>query len=160
MRVTFFLSIFVILSNFAAKAQCKEYIKAIAPSILAPYILDGNFFAPIVYEGDKIVLHRTFLEGKKYKIAVIGMNLFEKKIKITDQDGFVLFANYQLNKKQKPLFYTNINGEKIPAWGSNQWEFSLNKTQNLKITVKLERKAKRRKNRLKGCLGIVVGFKD
>jgi len=41
---------------------------------------------------------------------------------------------------------------------SNYYEFIATKTENLKITIRIEKKAKRRKNRLKGCLGIIIGY--
>lgn len=157
-RILFIILFFSI--SISSYSQCKEYIKAIAPGTLTPYILDGNFNAPVVYEGEKVKLTRTFLGGTKYKIAVLGMELFDKQITVKDQDGFILFKNYIIKKNEKPQYYTNIKGEKIPCLGSTVWEFELEKSQNLTITVVLERKSKRKKNRLRGCLGIVVGFED
>ncbi len=154
----FLILFFSFIFYYSANAQCKEYIKAIAPTKLSPYILDGNFFAPVLYEGDKVELNRTFLANQKYKIAIIGMDFFAKKIIIEDEDGFIIFKNYPSKRNEKIRYYTDINGNKVPCFGSNSFEFELDRTQNLNIKVKLERKAKRRKNRLKGCMGIVIGF--
>ncbi len=160
MKKRILFTILLFFTSISLYSQCKEYIKAIAPGILSPYLLDGNFNAPVVYEGDKIELKRTFLGGKKYKIAIIGMNLFEKKITVKDEDGFIIFKNYKIRNREKPQYYTNLKGEQVPCMGSNEWEFELNQSENLTIIVKLERKSKKRRNRLRGCLGIVVGFEE
>ena len=141
-----------------AQAQCKEYIKSIAPEAVEPYVMDGNFFSPVVYEGEEIVLTRTFLAGQKYKVAVLGMDLFEKQITVKDADGFIVFKNYKIRKSEKAEYYTDYEGYKMPCLGSHFWEFELEESQNLTIIVQLERKARRRKDRLRGCLGIVIGF--
>jgi len=135
-------------------------MKAIAPSKLSPYLLDGNFNAPVVYEGETVKLNRTFLGSKKYKIMVIGMDFFEKKITIKDEDGFILFKNYLIKSNEEPQYYTDLEGNIVSCMGASAWEFELEKSQNLTIIVELEKKAKRKKNRLRGCLGIVVGFED
>lgn len=150
--ILFFLSINPIFS------QCKQYIESIATSSLEPYISDGNFYTPVVFEGDKIKYTRTFLGGKKYKIMILGMDFLEKEITIKDQDGKVIFANYPSKKTGKELYYTDYNGNKISCIGSNEFEFELANTQNLNIEIKIEKKAKKKKYRIKGCLGIVVGF--
>jgi hypothetical protein len=161
MRLKIFIpAIIFIFSAIITKAQCKEYIKSIAPDALAPYILDGNFFAPVVYEGEKVTLTRTFLAHKKYKIAVIGMDFFEKNIIIKDEDGFIIFKNFKSRKHEKDHYYTDYEGNKINCEGSNVWEFELDRSQNLTIIVQLEQKAKKKKFRLQGCLGIVIGFKE
>ena len=170
MRKKIFLSILLFLFlPFSGFSQCKEYIKTIAADELAPYVVDGNFFSPVIYEGESITLTRTFLAKQKYKIAVVGMNFFTKKITIKDQDGFILFMNYTKNRsnfnrffsgddKSEPQFFYNHNGDKIYCEGSNYWEFELDQSQNLTIIVSLEQRAKKKKDRLRGCLGIIIGF--
>jgi len=44
--------------------------------------------------------------------------------------------------------------------GALEWEFELESSQNYTIIVKLEKKSRKKKNRLRGCLGIVVGFEE
>lgn len=161
MRKKILLSfIFLLALPIFTQAQCKEYIKSIADDALDPYVLDGNFFAPVIYEGDEITLTRTFMAGQDYKIAVIGMDFFAKEITIKDQDGFIIFKNYQIRKKEKAQFFIDNAGQKINCIGSNYWEFELEQSQNLIITVKLERKSKKKKDRLRGCLGIIIGFSE
>lgn len=159
MKKTFLVILFS-LNIIPAFSQCQQYIESIASSSLEPYISDGNFYTPVVSEGDKIEFNRTFLGGKKYKIIILGMDFLEKKITIKDQDGVVIFANYPSKKTGKELYYTDYMGNKISCIGSNVFEFKLQNTQNLNIIVKIEKKTKKKKFRVKGCLGIVVGFME
>jgi len=159
MKNLFFVLLFFLGIN-PIFSQCKQYIESIAESSLSPYISDGNFYTPVVTEGDYIKFTRTFLGGKHYKIVILGMDFLEKEITIKDQDGIVIFANYPSRKTGEGLYYTDYKGNKVSCLGSNEFEFVLNNTQNLLIEVAIEKKAKRKKYRLKGCLGIVVGFKE
>lgn len=158
-KILFTLFALSTISLFA-KAQCKDYIKSVAADALTPYIMDANFWSPVIYEGDKIELNRVFLAHQKYKIAVIGMDFFSKKITILDEDGFVVFKNYPSRKRDKNHYFTDIDGNNIPWFDTNYWEFELDRSQNLTIIVELEQKAKKKKDRLRGCLGIIVGFAD
>ncbi len=139
-------------------SQCKSYIATIAPEQIKPYVIDGTFYAPVVYEGDKIVYTRAFLKGNRYIIKLVGFDILEKKIKILDEDGFLLFTNYRLNKKVEDKYFIDYQGNKVMWMGTNYFEFTPERSQNIKIVVKLERKAKRKKYRIQGCLGIVVGY--
>jgi len=149
---------FIIILAQQVNAQCREYIQAVAAYQLEPYTMDGNFLSPEIFEGEKVELTRTFLKGHKYKIMVIGMDLFAKKITITDSDGFIVFKNYTLKSSEEPQYFTDFDGNRIMSLGSNSFEFTPESSQNLTIKVELEQKAKRKKKRLKGCMGIVVGF--
>jgi len=154
-----FLSIIIIsiFYSVTAKSQCQEYIEAIAEYELEPYKLDGNFLSPIIYEGDTVSLTRTFLAGNKYKISVVGMDMFVKYVTITDADGFIVFKNYPIGEEVSTNF-TSQSGEEIADFGSNFWEFTPTESQNLKILVEIEQIATKQKLRIQGCLGIIVGF--
>ena len=86
------------------------------------------------------------------------MDLLGKQVTITDDDGFIVFHNYPIKKEEQPTFFTNNNGEQVINFGSNYYEFEPEQSQNLKITVTIEKKSFWKKNRMKGCLGIIVGF--
>lgn len=158
-RIVFSFIVFISIS-LTINAQCKDYIKTIASDALTPYLMDANFWAPVVFEGEKIELNRTFLARQKYKISVVGMEFFSKNITVLDEDGFVIFKNYPSKKKEKSPIFLDIDGNQVPWFGTNYWEFELDRSQNLTIIVELERKAKKKKDRLRGCLGIVVGFAE
>lgn len=158
-KAIIFLPIFILtlFYSITLKAQCQEYIEAVAEWELEPYVLDGNFQARIIYEGDSIEVTRTFLAGNKYKISVIGMDMFTKTITITDSDGFIVFKNYPIGDEDLGTF-TSQTGDEISCFGVNYWEFEPETSQNLKITVEIEKIAKKDKLRIQGCLGVVVGF--
>ncbi len=158
-KIKLFLAILVGLLFLSQnlKSQCQEYIEAIAEYELEPYVLDGNFLAPIIYEGDTVSLTRTFLAGNKYKISVVGMDMFVKYITITDADGFVVFQNFP-NAEEETKYFTSQAGENIACFGNNFWEFTPTKSENLKVLVKIEIIATKQKNRIQGCLGIIVGY--
>ncbi len=159
MRRTFVVILIIISSLKLSLSQCREYIKTIAPASLAPYVIDGNFFAPIVYEGDEVVLHRTFLAGHRYKVVVLGMNFLQKYITIKDENGIILFQNFTKRRhRELNCSFADYQGDSIPCLGSTYFEFKPDHSFNGEIIVKIERKAKRKKDRLRGCLGIVVGF--
>lgn len=150
----------IIILPIVSFTQCKEFIKAIAPDALSPYTMDGNFLAPVALEGEEVVLTRTFLAGQKYKISVLGMDFLEKKITIKDEDGFIIFKNYPIKKKEKETYYTDYEGNQIQCTGALNWEFELEQSQNLTIIVKIEQIAKKKSDRMRGCVGIVIGFKE
>ncbi len=154
----FILLLLPIIFPVLAEAQCREYIEAIAPDKITPYVLDANFYSAVVYEGDKISFSKSFIQGQKYKIEVVGMDIFEKKITIYDEDEFIVFKNYQIKKKEDPQVYTDHNGNKVDCIGSNSWEFEVEESKNYKIEVQIEKKAKKKKQRLRGCMGVLIGF--
>ena len=93
-----------------AKAQCREYIEAIAESELEPYVLDGNFESPILSEGESVEFYRTFMSGLNYKIDVCGMEMFFKEITISEVEKKdngkrtvknVLFKNFGKNTEDQ-----------------------------------------------------------
>jgi len=153
------LFIFLLLLPFLSFSQCKEYIKSIAPSLLNPYVSDGNFFAPTIYEGDEVILKRTFIGGQQYKIMAIGMDIWQKHITIKDDDGFTIFQNFPSKKNKKfNCSFTDWQGNVIPCIGQTYFEFKPEHTITLIIQVKVQQIAKRKKDRVKGCLGIVIGY--
>ena len=151
-----FAFVFLSVKSFG---QCKEYIRTVAPEEIKPYIIDPNFFAPIMQEGERIDFQRTFLKGNRYIIKVIGVPFLAKTIIIRDENGNVIFANQNLKKfNVEDKYFTDYEGNQIPWQGSNYFEFDCDSSQNLTITVILEKKSKKKKDRLRGCLGVVIGF--
>ena len=64
----------IIVFPFIGNTQCKEYIEANYSTQLEPYVIDGNFIAPILTEGDSIDLNRTFYSDQDYRVAVYGFD--------------------------------------------------------------------------------------
>ncbi len=156
MRKTIFCAIVaLILQTASAFGQCHEYIEAIAESELDPYILDGNFLAPVVTEGETVKLNRTFLEGQSYKLVVCGMDMFFKEITVTEAKK-VIFKNF--GKEARDKMVTTADGDMFPLEGITFFEFTPDHTMNLEIKVKIVPFDGGGSGKLEGCLGILVGF--
>lgn len=150
-----------------AKAQCREYIEAIAESELEPYVLDGNFESPIMSEGESVEFYRTFMSGLNYKIDVCGMEMFFKEITISEVEKKdngkrivknVLFKNF--GKDTEEQIVTTSTGESLPLNGLNFYEFTPDHTMELLIKVKIVPFEGGGGLKLEGCLGILVGFSN
>jgi len=150
-----------------AKAQCREYIEAIAESELEPYVLDGNFESPILSEGESVEFYRTFMSGLNYKIDVCGMEMFFKEITISEVEKKdngkrivknVLFKNF--GKDTEEQIVTTSTGESLPLNGLNFYEFTPDHTMELLIKVKIVPFEGGGGLKLEGCLGILVGFSN
>ena len=150
-----------------AKAQCREYIEAIAESELEPYVLDGNFESPILSEGESVEFYRTFMSGLNYKIDVCGMEMFFKEITISEVEKKdngkrivknVLFKNF--GKDTEEQIVTTSAGESLPLNGLNFYEFTPDHTMELLIKVKIVPFEGGGGLKLEGCLGILVGFSN
>ncbi|MBR2105351.1 MAG: hypothetical protein IJ894_00230 [Bacteroidales bacterium] len=150
-----------------AKAQCREYIEAIAESELEPYVLDGNFESPILSEGESVEFYRTFMSGLNYKIDVCGMEMFFKEITISEVEKKdngkrtvknVLFKNFGKNTEDQII--TTSTGESLPLNGLTFYEFTPDHTMELLIKVKIVPFEGGGGLKLEGCLGILVGFSN
>lgn len=156
MRKLIFCGIVLLLMQVStAFGQCREYIETIAEQELEPYILDGNFHAPVVTEGETVTLNRTFLAGQSYKVAVCGMDMFFKEITISE-DKKVIFKNF--GKEARDKIVTTSDGMSLPLEGLNFFEFTPDHTMNLKIKVKIVPFDGGGSMKLEGCLGVLVGF--
>ncbi len=167
MKKLLIISLVCLLCQMSAKAQCREYIEAIAESELDPYVLDGNFESPIVSEGDAVEFYRTFMAGLNYKIDVCGMDMFFKEITISEvekKDGGkrvvrnVLFKNFGKNTEDQIV--TTSDGTSLPLNGLNFYEFTPDHTMELLIKVKIVPFDGGGGLKLEGCLGILVGFSN
>lgn len=151
-----FVLITLIMVSLHGFSQCREYIESIAESELEPYILDGNFLSPIVSEGETVTLTRTFIAGQSYKIAVCGMDMFFKEITIKE-DKTVLFKNFGKEAEDKQI--VTSDGITLPMQGLNFYEFTPERSQTLKITIKVVPFDGGSSFKLEGCLGLLIGFK-
>jgi len=168
MKKTLLFSLVIWLVGLGgAKAQCREYIEAIAESELEPYVLDGNFESPILSEGESVEFYRTFMSGLNYKIDVYGMDMFFKEITISEVEKKdngkrvvkrVLFKNFGKNTEDQIV--TTSDGESFPLNGLTFYEFTPEHTMELLIKVKIVPFEGGGGFKLEGCLGILVGFSN
>jgi hypothetical protein len=123
------------------QAQCKGFAKKICKQELAPYTHDGNYHAAILTEGEEAELYKTFYSDQEYRIAICGSdNLPDIEYKITDASKNVLYNNRNNN-------YSRL------------WDFKLESSQQLKITVKIQASGDPSQEPTSGCVAIMFGFK-
>ena len=145
MRRTYYLITLVFalvfLSNNAS-AQCKGFAKKICKLELIPYIHDGNYHAAILTEGEEAELYKTFYSGQDYRLAICGSDaLPDIEFQVIDAYKNVLYDNTEHNK-------------------SRVWDFNLEASQQLKITVRVPNSNTESEYPASGCVAIMFGFLD
>lgn len=142
----YLLSIIILVSfafmSQSTNAQCKGFAKKICKLELIPYIHDGNYHAAILTEGEEAELYKTFYADQEYRIAICGSDaLPDIEFKVIDANKNVLYSN-------KDHDYSRI------------WDFKLQSSQQLKITVKVPSRGNTSGEVVSGCVAIMFGFKD
>lgn len=145
MRRTYYLITLIfamaILSNNVS-AQCKGFAKKICKLELIPYIHDGNYHAAILTEGEEAELYKTFYSGQDYRLAICGSDaLPDIEFKVVDAYKNVLYDNTEHNM-------------------SRVWDFKLEASQQLKITVRVPNNNIESEYPASGCVAIMFGFLD
>ncbi|GAB4292604.1 MAG: hypothetical protein Kow0068_17850 [Marinilabiliales bacterium] len=139
-----FISILV-LSAFAilpltSNAQCKTFAKKICKLELLPYVHDGIYNATVLSEGETAELFKTFYSGQEYRLAVCGAEeLPPIEFQVLDADRNVLFDNTKNG-------YTNI------------WDFKLESSQMLIISIQVQTTDELSDEILSGCVALLIGF--
>lgn len=135
--LTLFLSL-PVLSN----AQCKGFAKKICKMELLPeYTHDGNYHAAILTEGEEAELYKTFYSDQEYRIGICG----------SDNMGAIEFTVYDASKN---VLYNNKDKDY-----SRIWDFKLQNSQQLKISVKVPPNPDNAVEPEQGCVAIMFGFK-
>jgi len=145
MRRTYHLITLIIalaFISFNASAQCKGFAKKICKLELIPYIHDGNYHAAILTEGEEAELYKTFYSGQNYRLAICGSDALPNiEFQVIDAYKNVLYDN------------TQHDYERV-------WDFKLEASQQLKITVKVPNSNKVSEYPGSGCVAIMFGFKE
>jgi len=145
MRRTYYLITLVFALAFFsnnASAQCKGFAKKICKLELIPYIHDGNYHAAILTEGEEAELYKTFYSGQDYRLAICGSDaLPDIEFQVIDAYKNVLYDNTEHNK-------------------SRIWDFTLEASQQLKITVRVPNSNIESEYPASGCVAIMFGFLD
>ncbi len=129
------------LSSQLAVAQCKSFTKAACKPELKPFVHDGIFNSTNLTEGESIELYKTFYSDQEYRLLVCSSdNLPTPKIQILDSDRNVLFDNTKEGLSQN-------------------WDFKLDETQMVVVSVVIPESKEKNKEIQQGCCSIMVGFK-
>jgi hypothetical protein len=139
--------VFIILTVLAlvplyGNAQCKSFAKKVCKLELTPYIHDGNYNAAILTEGEDAELYKTFYAGQNYRIYICGSDaLPEIEFQVLDVNRNVLYDNRKNN-------YSRI------------WDFKLQASQQLIISLRVKNSEEETDELLSGCVAIMFGIKE
>jgi hypothetical protein len=109
---------------------------------LEPFIHDGNYHAAILTVGEEAELYKTFYSDTDYRIAICGSDALPNiEFRVIDSDRNVLYTNKSNN-------YSRI------------WDFRLESSQQLKLTIKVPPAPGGSEELISGCVAIMFGFKE
>ncbi len=141
-----FLFVFVLLAfvifPIQGKAQCKEFTETQVLPLLEDYVISGRYSAVKLYEGEEILIFKTLSKGISYRFIVKGDSELPEQIEysIEDWDGEKLYNNKSDEFKQV-------------------WDYECDKTQRIKIFVKVPAVSKDNTESKRGCVTILSGIK-
>ena len=132
----------IALIPFSGNSQCKSFAKKVYKLELAPYIHDGNFNAAILTEGEDAELYKTFYAGQNYRIYICGSDaLPDIEFQVLDVNRNVLYDNRKSN-------YSKL------------WDFKLEASQQLIISLRVRGQEGESEELLSGCVAILFGIKE
>ncbi len=135
-----FVSVAILATPKDGQAQCKSFAKKVCKLELLPYVHDGIYNATVLSEGETAELYKTFYSGQQYRIAVCGAkDLPPVHFQVLDADRNVLYDN------EKDNYATT-------------WDFSLDASQQLLISIQVETSDELSDEILSGCVSVLVGF--
>jgi hypothetical protein len=130
------------LLPFSGNSQCKSFAKKVCKSELMPYIHDGNYNAAILTEGEDAELYKTFYAGQNYRIYICGSDaLPEIEFQVLDVNRNVLYDNRKAN-------YSRL------------WDFKLESSQQLIISLRVKNSEGESEELISGCVAIMFGIKE
>ncbi|HBX49601.1 MAG: hypothetical protein A2W98_05935 [Bacteroidetes bacterium GWF2_33_38] len=123
-----------------SNAQCKNFAQKICKLELLPYIHDGIYNATTLAEGETAELFKTFYSGQEYRLAICGDDMLPRvEFEVLDGERNVLFSN------------KNNNYSKV-------WDFKLESSQQLIISIQVPTNDKMSDQLASGCVAVLVGF--
>lgn len=147
MKMKKFALIFALLTlsvsvPLQSKAQCKEFTEAEVLPLLEDYVISGRYSAVKLYEGEEILIFKTLSKGISYRFIIKGDDQLPEQLEfsIEDWDGEKLYNN-------KSDEYKSV------------WDYECNKTQRIKIFVKVPLVSKENAEPKRGCVTILSGIK-
>ena len=135
------LTLFIATSNLTIHSQCKSFAKISCLPEIGAYTHDGNYHATVLVEGEEAELYKTFYSDMEYRVAICGDE------KLPPIEFLVIDAN-------KNVLYSNKD-EKY----AKTWDFKLQSSQQLKLTLKVKSSNQSGNSPASGCVSIMFGFK-
>lgn len=141
MKLIFIAAGLIIFSSFC-NAQCSSFAKKNCKPKLAPFIHDGAYNTTILGKGESAELFKTFYNGQEYRISVCC----EEKISP---------VHFQILDTQRNILYDNKEFEYSPIW-----DFKLNNSQQLIISMQIDSVKGETDKATNGCVAILIGLKN
>jgi len=125
-----------------ADAQCKSFTKRMCLSELEGYTNNGQYNGAVLFEGEAASLVQTFYSGKDYRLYVCAHEAISDSL------------YYEVRDYKKTLIHTSKGAE------SNIFDFSVESTQQLYLTIKVPDMGTGNELKKNGCVSVLVGFKE
>lgn len=127
------------LVSFAkpVSAQCDDIAENCAYDLLPPFTSDGQFYRAELFPGESATLRITFYENMVYRMIPCSDNV---------RTNPVIFTLYDPKGNQ---LYTNQSTK-----DQLEWDFTFGATSTYTLSFKFANP------NAKGCLAIVIGYKD
>lgn len=124
---------------FSADAQCKSFAKKSKIDLL-PFVHDGIYNATVLAEGESAELYKTFYSGQEYRILIASEEeLPNVEFTVMDSKRNVLFSNKD-------------------ADFAKSWDFQLEASQQLIISIQVQTSDELKDEISKGCIAVMIGF--
>lgn len=124
----------------ASFSQCKNFAKKICKMELLPYVHDGIYNATVLSEGETAELYKTFYSGQEYRISICG-------------DQALPPIHFQVLDAERNVLYDNKKSKYSPSW-----DFKLQSSQQLIISIQVQTSDELSDQILSGCVAVLVGF--
>lgn len=132
--------VIVAMLPLASFSQCKNFAKKICKMELLPYVHDGIYNATVLSEGETAELYKTFYSGQDYRISICGDQALPK-------------IHFQVLDAEKNVLYDNKKNNY-----STSWDFKLQSSQQLIISIQVQTSDELSDQILSGCVSVLVGF--
>lgn len=139
-----FLFLAFILTGLSqnAEGQCKGFARRICKLDLESFIHDGNYHAAILTEGEEAELYKTFYADQDYRIAICGSDVLP-------------IIEFRILDNQRNVLYNNRDDDYRGVW-----DFRLESSQQLMISLKVHNTDNPGQERASGCVAILFGFSE
>jgi hypothetical protein len=138
------IALFVLtgMLNPGLQAQCKSFTKKKCMPGLAPFLSNGQLNTATMLPGQSADMIMNFNSGMSYRIIVCGEGVLGQiEFQVSDASGRVLFMN------------------KSQDYAVDSWDFAVETTTQLTITVKVPDQPDKTVLLEEGCVSVIVGFK-
>ena len=127
--------------SVSANGQCKAFAKKTCLPELGSYTHDGNYHAAVLSEGEEAELYKTFYSDMEYRLSICA----EENLPPVE------FIVYDANRN---ILYSSRDDS-----FAGTWDFRLESSQQLRISIKVNTASQPGTTPASGCVSIMFGFR-